>query len=69
MRKAVFCIQILKGHHPDKEIIHKIKDKLQMNLTKRVISQQWSMIYIFLNNCDLLGFNLQIEISAALWSW
>lgn len=37
MRKDLFCIQMLKGHHPDEEIIHKIKLNLQMDLTKRLI--------------------------------
>lgn len=34
MRKALFCIQMLKGHHPDEEIIHKIK--LTNGLNKKI---------------------------------
>lgn len=69
VRNVLFCIQMLKGHNPDEEIIHKIKNNFKINLIKRLISQWWNIFHIFLNNCDLLGFNLQIEISAALWPW
>lgn len=62
---------MLKGHNPDEEIVHKLKNNLTNELNKKInqSGMEHTSYSVFFNNCGLLIFNLQIEISAALWSW